>query len=885
VVDDLAGFPLVNPAVAAWLHSAVGVPLLLDGHLLGVLYSGSPTPRHFAEHEVRLLQLLADRMAVAVDRARLYESERAARAEAEEANARLRALQAVTDTALAHLDVDALLPALLDRVRDALAVDVAAVELLEEEGQALRVRAARGLDPAAAAVIPVGQGVAGRIAASREPLVVEDLSAFPVVPNSLFARQRSAAGVPLSAGERLLGTLTVSTDRRRAFSERDVHLLQRVAERVAVAVDRAELFEAERRAHAEAAARGAQLQAVLDAMTDGVVVYDRAGRGTYANPALRAGSAPHVPPDYGRLSLPERAAVVRMRTPAGEVVPEDELPQARLLRGETLAGAASPDLLADTPDGRTLTVRYAGSPLRDEAGAVTGAVMVLRDVTEERRLERAARELAAQLQATMDAMSDAVFLYDPEGRVLRLNAAARAFVGEQAEAAGFSAQPFAERSAAYYLRWPDGRPLAPEDWSPTRVLRGEQLPTEQAQDVLLTDAAGRERVMNYVSAPVADATGKLLGYVFVGRDVTEHRRTEQALRESEARFRTAFESSSISMVIVDTTGRLLEANHALSEILGYPRDDLLGRTFADLTYPDDVGLNLDLFHRALAGEFDSYHMEKRYVHERGHVVWGRISAGVVRDAAGRPLYIVSQMEDFTARKLAEEDREKLTRRLLGVQDEERRRLARELHDGTAQTITALNLNLTSLRALARGPIRDRAGFERLLADSQTLAEQAIRETRTLSYLLHPPQLDDAGLVPALGWYVQGFNRRSGIRVELEAPTAAPRLPEETERALFRVVQECLTNVYRHSGSATARVVLTYRARSVRLLVIDRGGGMAAPAERGEEDPDDVMTLGVGIPGMRERLRQLGGRLWIRSTARGTIVLARVPVAAPSQAGT
>jgi signal transduction histidine kinase len=161
----------------------------------------------------------------------------------------------------------------------------------------------------------------------------------------------------------------------------------------------------------------------------------------------------------------------------------------------------------------------------------------------------------------------------------------------------------------------------------------------------------------------------------------------------------------------------------------------------------------------------------------------------------------------------------------------------------------------------------------MLAESQALAEQAMRETRTLSYLLHPPQLDTAGLVPALSWYVKGFNQRSGITVDLQAAPTMGRLPAETERALFRIVQECLANVYRHSGSSTARVVLARRKQSVRLMVIDHGRGLPAASKSRGAEPEDAMTLGVGIPGMRQRLRQLGGWLRIRSSTRGTIVLA------------
>lgn len=368
---------------------------------------------------------------------------------------------------------------------------------------------------------------------------------------------------------------------------------------------------------------------------------------------------------------------------------------------------------------------------------------------------------------------------------------------------------------------------------------------------------GSVRWQQWIDHPIRDSSGNVVEFLAIGRDITGRKQDEEALRASEARFRTAFESAGVGMAIVDISGHILEVNRPMVEMLGYSTEELRALTFAQITYKDDVNKNLELFERAVRGETQGYQMEKRYVHKQGHVIWGRLSAGVVR-GSGNTVHLVSQLEDITERKRAEDERERLTRRLLSVQDEERRSLARDLHDGTAQTIAALSLNLTTLRAVARGAIRNKARFQRMLADSQALAEQAMRETRTLSYLLHPPQLDMAGLVPALSWYVKGFNQRSGITVDLQAAPTMGRLPAETERALFRIVQECLANVYRHSGSSTARVVLARRKQSVRLIVIDHGRGLPAASQSKDVEPENAMTLGVGIPGMRQRLRQLGG---------------------------
>jgi signal transduction histidine kinase len=224
-----------------------------------------------------------------------------------------------------------------------------------------------------------------------------------------------------------------------------------------------------------------------------------------------------------------------------------------------------------------------------------------------------------------------------------------------------------------------------------------------------------------------------------------------------------------------------------------------------------------------------------------------------------------------SRKYADIELQGLTARLLRSQDDERRRIARELHDVTAQNLGTITINLTGL-------LQDRfrpSDVLRILVECRALSEQSLNELRTLSYLLHPPLLDQAGLVFALEWYIDGFIKRSGIRVGLVVPPDLNRLPPEVEMALFRVVQECLINIHRHSGSSTAEIRLERRNGPVVLEVKDQGCGLPANGEVG--DADDIVSVGVGIPGMRQRLSQLGGSLEIETGEHGTTVTAVVPL--------
>jgi len=205
----------------------------------------------------------------------------------------------------------------------------------------------------------------------------------------------------------------------------------------------------------------------------------------------------------------------------------------------------------------------------------------------------------------------------------------------------------------------------------------------------------------------------------------------------------------------------------------------------------------------------------------------------------------------------------LTGQLLVAQDEERRRIARELHDGTASTLVALSLDLA--RLVERLPV----GEERALAAScAALCEQSLRELRTAAFILHPPLLEQEGLAVALRSLADGFGRRSGIRVTFEGGTAkGVRLPPHVELTLYRIAQEALTNVLRHSGSRTAHVAVAASGDAVRLTIRDEGKG----SPEGAGPP-----TGVGITSMQERLRALGGRLRVSFRRSGTVVIAVVP---------
>jgi PAS domain S-box-containing protein len=488
-------------------------------------------------------------------------------------------------------------------------------------------------------------------------------------------------------------------------------------------------------------------------------------------------------------------------------------------------------------------------------GRVVAGLGIARDVTERKRVEEDLRVSEARFRTLSDAAPAAIFVY--QGNKFR-------YVNPAAEVITGHSQNELLKKNFWDLAHPDVRDLIRER-SLARQ-RGELVPTPYEFKIMTK--AGEERWLDFT-----DGKFELEGNpaIMVAFDVTERKRAQEALRESEARFRAIFENAAIGIALVDVHGHPVESNPALQKMVGYDKFELADMAFTEFTHPDDARADWDLFIELVEGKHDHYQMEKRFLRRDGQVVWGQLSVSLVRNEKGEFKYCVGMVEDISERKRAEESMRRLSGRLLRLQDEERRRIARQLHETVGQSLAGLAINLTVVKDSA-ADLSPRASA--CLSESLELAEQCSREIRTLSYLLHPPLVDEAGLDPALRWYTAGFAQRSGIEVHVDVSPGFGRLPSEFELTLYRIVQEALTNIHRHSGSKTARISLERRPNEIVLTVEDEGRGFSSAA-LGIAGPESA-DIGVGIPGMRERLRQLGGRLHIQSSSRGTTLTAILP---------
>jgi signal transduction histidine kinase len=284
----------------------------------------------------------------------------------------------------------------------------------------------------------------------------------------------------------------------------------------------------------------------------------------------------------------------------------------------------------------------------------------------------------------------------------------------------------------------------------------------------------------------------------------------------------------------------------------------------------------DESHQALLSAIGSQigqFMERRHAETDLRAAHGELEARIGRRTQQLQDANRALEEEIAVRRQTEDALRQLSSRLLRVQDEERQRLARDLHDSTAQVLAALSMKLTVLH---KGVSRFDRKLHGTLDECASLADLCVRQIRSMSYLLHPPLLEEMGLPAALRWCAEGFTQRSGIAVAVDLPPEFGRLPMEVENALYRIVQECLSNVQRHSGSPTARIALQRTTDGVELEVRDQGRGM--PVALAVGDGGGIENLGLGLLGMRERVRQLGGSMTINSTTKGSTV--RVAIGVP-----
>lgn len=490
-------------------------------------------------------------------------------------------------------------------------------------------------------------------------------------------------------------------------------------------------------------------------------------------------------------------------------------------------------------------------------------LVLAHDITARLQAEAEVEESRARLAGIFDSAMDAIITVDGGQRIVLFNRAAEAvFRVSAAEMLGTTM----DRLLPERFRADHGRHI--DTFADTGVTSRRM---GRLDGIMGLRSDGEEFPIEASISQVATTRGRF--FTVILRDITERRRAEDALAESRRRLQMAVETAKLGSWDWDLAGHRLSFSPEWLKQLGYDEAEVAddSEMLRSRLHPDDMPRIDEVRDGFLAGERNAAELELRVRHRDGNYRHLQTTAVLMRDAAGRPARVLGTSLDITPIRETERTVRRLSAHILRLQDAERRRIARELHDTTAQNLAALNMNLARLeRALAT----DNSPLVKLVNDTTALADICVQEVRTLSYLLHPPLLDQFGLGRAVQDYTSGFAARSGIAVQVEIEGEILRLPDEVELAFFRVLQESLGNVHRHSESATATVRLCQTATEIRLEVSDNGRGIA-PAML--ERLRSRAALGVGVTGMAERLSQLGGRLDFDSGPAGTTVRARAPL--------
>lgn len=355
----------------------------------------------------------------------------------------------------------------------------------------------------------------------------------------------------------------------------------------------------------------------------------------------------------------------------------------------------------------------------------------------------------------------------------------------------------------------------------------------------------------------SEATKERLGELVRERTLELERNTAQL--EYQAKL---LDLANDAIFVRSADDRITYWNDGAERLYGWTKKEALGKSTQELIhteFPTDVS--------SIFGQ-DRWEGELRQRRRDGSQVTVSSRWTTLRDENGNAIGSLEINTDITARKRAEEAARSLSGRILTLQDDERRRIARGLHDSLGQYLTALKINLDRLSTSDNGNAA-------LASESAGVVDKCLTETRTISYLLHPPMLDEAGFGSAARWYVDGFSRRSGIKVNLNLPPRLGRMHRDVEVALFRAVQEALTNIHRHSGGSMVDIHLSVDTMELQLEIKDDGRGI--PRKRLRTLIEGAAEAGVGLAGMRERVRELSGSLEIRSDRTGTSVVISIPV--------
>jgi PAS domain S-box-containing protein len=497
------------------------------------------------------------------------------------------------------------------------------------------------------------------------------------------------------------------------------------------------------------------------------------------------------------------------------------------------------------------------SAMKDGACLFRTAIV---DLTERKRGEDLIRQSELRYRTLFDFVPVAVYTCNAEGLIQEFNQSAAELWGREPN----TNDPREKYCGSFKIFYPDGRPMPHAKCPMARALRGEKLEASELE--ILVERVGGERRSVLVSpTALRNQRGKIIGAINCLHDITQRKRTETALRESEERSRAMIHQSAAGIGGSNLKGRLILVNRKFCEMLGYTESELIGKSILEITHADEVAESRRLFRR-IVEQGQPYELEKRYIRKDGSSLWVCVSASPIRDAAGKTQASVAVILDITERKKAQAILEERARGLEGeileISDREQRRLGQDLHDSLCQHLTAVAFMARSVAMrLKNHRVLEVEDIERIVQ----LINEGVTEARTIARGLHPVEMDSAGLSMALHSLQ---NRKSMPSVQLEMDDEIAISDPNVAQHLYRIAREAVINANKHASAREIIVRMHREGKGIELSVTDDGSGIAANSKGGS---------GMGLHIMEYRARSIGARLEIKAVKpRGTRVVCYLP---------
>lgn len=559
------------------------------------------------------------------------------------------------------------------------------------------------------------------------------------------------------------------------------------------------------------------------------------------------------------------------------LIPEERLEEEgpileKIRRGEAVQQY---ETVRRRKDGTLIDISLTVSAIRNNEGRIVGVSKVAHDITERKRAEAALRESEERLRLFIEHAPAAIAMFDRQMCYVAVSRRWLADYGLEGKVLG----------KCHY----DLCPEVSERW---RAAHQQSLSGEvtRAEEDRFERSDGTVQWLRWEIRPWRDKAEGIGGIIIFAEDITVGKVAEDALRESEAQHRATFDNAAVGIAHIGLDGRWLRCNDAMCTLTGYPREELLPKTFAEITHPDDIEPDWSAVRRLLAGEIETFSMEKRYIRKDGSCIWGHLTVSLLRDAQGRAQHFISIVQDIQSRKEAqaqlrqfaddlERRVEERTRELADSQDKLRalttdlnltehrirKQLATDLHDYLAQLLVLSRIKLGQAKLEDVTPAATQA-----MTEVQEVMDRALAYTRTLVAQLSPPILNEFGLLMALRWLADQMQRELTVALELE--TEVLPLSEEQSVLLFQSVRELLMNIVKHAGTTEARIVVAQSGGILRITVSDCGAGCDLMAAETRLEP------GFGLFSIRERMKALGGGFDVQSApGQGTTAILQLPL--------